>query len=260
MIYGTFIYGTQIYHECDLADIILYDFQVSIHDLDTSNLLPDIVWELYRRDINISATDPIDENHILVDNGTSLTGLLQINLTDYGLRTNDDDFYISAWRISNPEAKTNVYLRYFADEYIDSPNDAPYYIGELFVSRTGSCIGDTLEIEPDRWQMVSIPIRYGYWDSVNHSHIHDDITPATIKNYIIDQIEDVYGVQADTMIEVINTYVGDKHKMWNYVSGITIDSSEHNFPLAYIDGGKVEYCGLWVKSIHTTPFNIKWGI
>lgn len=260
MIYGTFIYGENIYHECEFISTILYDFQLTFHDLDDSTTLPDIVWELYVRDETISVTDPVDENHILVDSGTDIDGLLRIDLSDYSLRIEDNDFYLTAWRLDRPEAKSNTYIRYFHEHYIDSDSDAPYYIGEVYIPKTGMCAGDELEIEPNRWQMVNIPIRYGYWDVSKHEHEHDDITIANIKNYIIDQIEDVYGVPAETMIEVINTYIGDEHKVWNYVCGVTIDSSEHNFPLAYIDGGKVEYCGLWIKSIHNTPFTIKWGV
>jgi len=126
--------------------------------------------------------------------------------------------------------------------------------------RPSTQLGGTIEIEPDRWQMVSIPVRFGYWNAASGKHIHDAVTIAKIKNYIIDQIEDVYGVPASDMIEIVNTYIGDNHKMWNYVCGITIDSSEHNFELAYMDGTEAEYCGLWVKSIHSTPFNISWGV
>lgn len=260
MIYGTFVYGERIYHECEFVSVILYDFQLSFHDLDSEDLLPDIVWRLYRRDESISPDLPIDENHILVDSGTDFDGLLRINLADYNLRNDDDDFYLTAWRVDRPEAKSNTYLRYYHEEYVASDKNDPYYIGEVFIPKSGMCAGQLLEIEPARWQMISIPIQYGYWDSNIHDHVHDDTTIATIKNYIIDQIEDTYGVPAETMVEVINTYVGDVHKMWNYVCGVTIDSSEHNFPLAYNDGGKIEYCGLWIKSIHPTPFNIKWGI
>jgi hypothetical protein len=260
MIYGTFIYGERIYHECDYISVILYDFQLTFHDLDDLTQLPNMVWELYRRDDSISPDLPIDDAHILVDNGTDFDGLLRINLADYNLRNADDDFYLTAWRTDKPEAKSNTYLRYYYQDYVASDKNDPYYIGEVFVPKTGLCSGDLLTIEPSRWQMVSIPIRYGWWDSINHLHEHDDITVATIKNYIIDQIEDTYGVPAETMVEVINTYVGDVHKMWNYVCGVTIDSSEHNFPLAYMDGTNTEYCGLWIKSIHSTSFTIRWGI
>ena len=260
MIFGSFIYGESIYHECGLLGAILYDFQVSIHDLTSSHLLPNIHWELYRRNIAISATNPIDASHILVDSGTTLPGLLQISLSDYGRRSVDDDFYITAWRTDNPKAKTNIYIRYYHSDYITSDSKHPYLISELYIPKSGMCQGDLIEIEQNRWQMVTIPIKYGYWDKTIHDHVHDDITIATVKNYIVDQIEDVYGVQANTMVEVINTYIGDENLMRNYVCGVTIDSSGHNFPLAYMDGSKIEYTGIWVKSIHPTPFTIKWGI
>jgi len=260
MIYGTFIYGERIYHECEILSVLLYDFQLSFHDLDNEELLPNIHWSLYRRDVLVSEFDPIDENHILVDGGNTLSGLLKINLQDYDIRLQDDDFYIVAWREDRPETKTNIYLRYFYQNYTDSINDDPYFIGKMYIPKSGMCAGDVIEIEPNRWQMISIPIRYGFWDTTTHDLVHDDVTIATIKNYVADQIEDVYGVPASTMIEVFNTYIGDIHKMYNYVPNITIENSEHNFPLAYIDDGRVEYVGMWVKSIHPTTFTIKWGI
>jgi len=260
MIFGTFIYGERIYHECDILGVILYDFQISIHDLDSNNRFPDIYWALYRRDISISISGPIDDSHTLVDTGHTVSGLLQIDLQNYNLKLQDDDYYITAWRVDRPDAKTNVYLRYFYQNYTDNANDSPYFIGELYIPKSGMCQGDIVQIEQNRWQMITIPIRYGYWSKTAHEFVHDDVTIATVKNYIIDQIEDLYSVPANTMIEVLNTYVGDENLMRNYVCGITIDSSGHNFPLAYIDGTSIEYAGIWVKSIHPTPFTIRWGV
>lgn len=260
MIFGSFIYGERIYHECDFLPAVLYDFQLTFHDLDSGVTLPDMVWELYRRDVSISPDDPIDENHILVDNGTDLDGMLRINLSDYDLRNTNDDYYLTAWRVDVPEAKSNTYLRYYFDEYVTSDKNDPYYIGEVYIPKSGMCEGQLLEIEPERWQMVAIPVQYGYWNKTTHQHVHDEVTISDIKNYIVDQIEDTFGVPAGDMVEVINTYIGDVHKVYNYVCGVTIDESEHNFPLAYIDNEKVEYCGLWIKSIHPVPFTISWGI
>lgn len=260
MLYGTFLYGEKIYHDCSILAPLFYDFQISIHDLSDESLLPNVNWELYRRDDLLDNINPIDDTHILVDHGTSITGLLQIDLQDYNLRTTPDEYYICVWRVDNPEVKSDIYIRYYPDDYIDSDVNQPYLVNKTYLSKAGLCSGGEIQIEPMRWQMISIPVRYGYWDTISHNHIHDETTVATIKNYVVDQINDVYGGNASDMVEIFNTYIGDIHRVYNYVVGHTIDNSIHNFPLAYIDDGDVEYVGIWVKSIHTSAFTIKWGI
>ncbi len=120
--------------------------------------------------------------------------------------------------------------------------------------------GAAIEIETG-FQLISAPVRWGYWDSTTHEHIHDNITPATIYNYIIEQIEDIYSVSGDTMIEVFNTLIGGQGNYWNFVVGVTNPVSPHNFKLSYIDvdTGDVEYTGFFIKSIHPTSFTIQWG-
>ena len=50
---------------------------------------------------------------------------------------------------------------------------------------TSSGMGSgSIEIEPG-WQLLAIPIQYGYWDNVFHIHVHDDITVAKFKNYVL---------------------------------------------------------------------------
>lgn len=120
-----------------------------------------------------------------------------------------------------------------------------------------------IEIE-EGWQMITVPIKTGYWDKISHKHIHDGITIAKIKNYIIDQIEDKLGIDANLAIEIANTYTGDNQFFYNYIPGFTKDNSEHNFKLVYSDltnEGKEaqEYTAFWIKSIHTEPFSIEWG-
>ncbi len=117
-----------------------------------------------------------------------------------------------------------------------------------------------LEIEPG-WAMLAIPIHYGWWDKVEHRHVHDGVTVATIKNYVVDQIEDVYNVQASIMVEVFNTLVGGQGNYWNFVPDITNESSPHNFLLEYKDQDvdSYEVTGFFIKSIYQSTFELKWG-
>ena len=120
--------------------------------------------------------------------------------------------------------------------------------------------GGYIDIEPG-FQMISIPITYGFWNSTTHEHVHDGTTIATVYNYIVQQIEDIYGVNGDTMIEVFNTLVGGQGNYWNFVTGVTNPASPHNFQLAYLDpgAGGYEYTGFFIKSIYFTNFTIQWG-
>lgn len=116
-----------------------------------------------------------------------------------------------------------------------------------------------IEIEPDRWQMITIPVVYGYWDNINHQHIHDGQTRSTVKNYLLDQIEDIMGDVVQNYVKVVNTYIGDNNFFYNYIPGITNPLSAHNFPLAYFDGDRIEYVAFWLRSIHSENIVIKWG-
>ncbi len=137
---------------------------------------------------------------------------------------------------------------------------AGYNLWEGDCVTTSGIGGGYLDIEPG-FQMISVPITYGYWDSTTHQHVHDDITIATIYNYIIQQMEDIYSVDGDTMIEVFNTLVGSQGNYWNFVPGVTDPASSHNFQLSYYDSGAggYEYTGFFVKSIHPVSFTIQWG-
>lgn len=134
-----------------------------------------------------------------------------------------------------------------------------YQLWEGDVTSSG-ITGGVIEIETG-FQLISAPVRWGYWDSTTHTHVHDGTTPATVYNYIIEQIEDIYSVSGDTMVEVFNTLIGGQGNYWNFVVGVTNPGSPHNFKLAYIDSdiGDVEYTGFFIKSIHSTSFTIQWG-
>jgi len=114
-----------------------------------------------------------------------------------------------------------------------------------------SCIQfGEIQLEEDRWQLISVPQRFGYWDSVTHKIVNDNVTVATVKNFIVEQLEDKYVTGAETIgdyVETINTYIGDVNAFYTWNSSAPPpDSSPHNFPLIYNDNGREEICGIWV--------------
>lgn len=114
----------------------------------------------------------------------------------------------------------------------------------------------TLQLEYG-WQLCAIPVQFGYWDSLTHTHVHDGVTVAKFKNYILDQITDLYG---SNVVEVANTYLGDNQFFSSYVVGVTPESSPHNWQLVYEDSGNFEISGAWIKIIGPdAPYLISWG-
>jgi len=138
-----------------------------------------------------------------------------------------------------------------------SENNIGVMTDGAFLDDGDSLSSGIIEIESG-WQLISIPIQYGYWD-IGTGHVHDGTTPAKIKNYLVDQIEDVQGVQCNTLIEVFNTYPGDVGGFLSFVPGVTNPLSSNNFPLIYEDGSYKECLGFWVKNISGSPFTIVWG-
>lgn len=135
-----------------------------------------------------------------------------------------------------------------------------FWADEVTTSGGGGIGSGIIEIE-NGFQMLGIPVDFGYWDAVTHKHVHDNTTPATVHNYIITQIEDTYGAAANTMIEICNTLIGGQGNYWNFVPGVTNPLSPHNFQMSYLDSGagSQEVTGFFIKSVHATLFTIKWG-
>jgi len=107
------------------------------------------------------------------------------------------------------------------------------------------------------FQLISIPVQFGWWDSTIHKHVHDGVTIAKFKNYVLDQIIDLYGLH---VVEVANTYTGDQQAFYSYVVGVTPESSPHNFKLVYNDNDNFEISGFWINIIgDDTPYLISWG-
>jgi len=122
---------------------------------------------------------------------------------------------------------------------------------------TASGIGGSgsIQLEPG-WQLVAIPVEYGYWDSTAHEHVHDNVTRAKFENYVYDQIEDLYGTGK---VQVANTYLGDNQFFWSYVVGSTPTSSPHNFQMVYDDDIHKEISGFWINMTTTSGIIITWG-
>jgi len=132
------------------------------------------------------------------------------------------------------------------------------------VDGTSVSLSGTIEIEPNRWQLIAIPIETGYWDTTSSSIVDDQVTTARVNNYIIAQIQDKYVGGGETIgdyVEIVNTFFGDINAFytWNSASPPP-DSSPNNFPLTYIDGTRKEYAGMWVKSVTANPLIIEWGV
>lgn len=129
------------------------------------------------------------------------------------------------------------------------------WTSKVTVSDIGFFGKGTIQIETG-WQLISIPVQHGFWDKTTHALVHDGTTIAKFKNYVLDQLEDLYG---PGVVEVANTYTGDNQAFYSYVVGSTPESSPHNFNLVYQDGSSYEIAGFWIKSVYAEPMLIDWG-
>ena len=138
---------------------------------------------------------------------------------------------------------------------------AGYDLAECDTTVSGIGGYGTIQLELG-WQLIAIPVDFGYWDSTAHEHVHDGTTVSHVENYVIDQIEDLYATVSgvETIIEVANTYLGDNQFFWSYVVGSTPTASPHNFNMVYDDGIHREIAGFWIKVIGlNAPYVITWG-
>jgi hypothetical protein len=117
--------------------------------------------------------------------------------------------------------------------------NTPIYSG--YGDTSTSSLGGEIQIEEDRWQMITIPVIYGSWNASVHQIVNDGQTIATIKNYVFDQIADIMGGPVENYIASAHTYIGDNNYFYNYIPSVTNPLSSHNFPLAYDDEGRIEY-------------------
>lgn len=127
----------------------------------------------------------------------------------------------------------------------------------IITTVSGSSFGSgQIELEYG-WALCAAPVQFGYWSVTEHKHIHDGVTVAKFKNYIYDQILDLYG---PGQIEVGNTYVGGTGQFFSFIPDSTPESSPHNFNLCYQEeAGFMEISGWWVRSLNHDSMLISWG-
>jgi len=227
-----------------------------------------IDWELYL-DLNSSIEVTYDDN-----NSEIRTVIYDEDNQDWSLQTSKENNPIFDWTYNNEGRYKLVEIA------TDTDGDSNEAIREFDITfkkcedvpaeqQTIQASGE-IEVEKDTWQLCAVPMVNGYWDIEKHKIINDVNNPvrSTVKNVIIDQIEDVYASAASNYIEVINTAVGDLGgQMYNYIPGFTKETSTHNFNLVNIDDDndlsdditKFEICGFWIKA-KDRNFKIKWGV
>lgn len=128
----------------------------------------------------------------------------------------------------------------------------------MIVPKNKGFISGEIEIEPNRWQMIALPVKYGYYDETTHEVKSSDTIRATIYNYVVKQLETIYNDSIENLVEVINTFIGDDNYFLNYVPGFTPVNSIHNFNLIYEDGAREEIVPFWIKSKTNYNMVIQW--
>ena len=115
-----------------------------------------------------------------------------------------------------------------------------------------------IQIEANRWQMITVPVKFGYFDTIEGILKSSETVRSTIYNYVVQQLETVYSDDIENLITVINAYVGDNDFFYNYVPGFTSEGSIHNFNLVYEDGTMNEIVPFWIKSKVTFDMTLLW--
>ena len=121
--------------------VMVYQFVVTPYD-STGSLISNFEWELYRRDPIISLFEPVDDNHILVDNGTEPSGILNIDLSDYGLEDIDDDYFIKITYEGVLVGTT--YIEYDHQKFFEIERKQPYHQVQMIhrvIKQDGQFIG-----------------------------------------------------------------------------------------------------------------------
>ena len=117
-----------------------------------------------------------------------------------------------------------------------------------------------IQLEANKWQMVTIPVKFGYFDVTEERLKTSKTIRSTVYNYVVQQLETVYNEPIYNLVEVINTYIGDNNFFYNYVPGLTSENSSHNFNLVYMDNDRNEIVPFWIKSKTTFDMVLKWKV
>jgi hypothetical protein len=228
---------------------------------------------LYTGSCTVDAEDIINDLtfdwELFIDTNSTVVEVNQVKSIEHGVTQN--------WVSTRLLEDSLIFDHVFSDEgyyklveTVEDTDGGVSTLERLFDITYDECGGDSvisqsgeIQIEPGVWQLLAIPQKTGYWDNVLHKMYKDENTISKFENVVITQIEDTYGVQASTVLEVANAYIGDENLFRNYIPGLTSPLSVHNFELVYIDidGGNTreEVTAFWVKSIGATPIILKWG-
>jgi len=228
-------------------------------DVDPTKLVTD--WKLY-----------IDRNsYIETDGEGNKTVIYDENNADWELletKNNSTTFY---W-VYSEEGRYRIFEETTDTDGASSSLDR--YENIVFAECDGSETNEPgtfqgsgeIEIEANKWQLVAMPLENNIWDTSSHDFVSSN-EKSTIYNCVVIQLEDRYNTQAKDLFKVANAYFGDIDKFYNYIPGIVSETSEHNFPLVYIDEDddvqnnktKKEITGFWIKA-KDMNFTIKWKI
>jgi hypothetical protein len=111
------------------------------------------------------------------------------------------------------------------------------------------------------WQLVCIPTRYGFFDTLTGT-ISKTPVESTVKSYVIDQLCYKLGVDEtglSSYVQVCNAFRGGELSQ-NYVVGFTSSTSVNNFKLGYEDTNNMdslEFTAFWIKILKSVPV-INW--
>lgn len=225
----------------------------------TSRLLN---WEMYSRNNKVHPLMPVDSTHTYVTSGSCTSGVIKINLHDYGLLEVDDDYYI---KITDEYGSfvASTYVQYYWEKFVPLLTKKPYLFEIFEYGGSGTSVrGGEIQIE-EGWQDIAVPIEFGYWDSSSGTLVHDDSTIARVENYIIRQLEDIYGVPGNTLIERVSTYNGDAQAFYSFIPGVTNPATTGNFSLVFRDNDGIternEPAGIRLKNISGSTLYLEWG-
>jgi hypothetical protein len=256
---------------CNTQDLSCFTVPTAVYtscstDQEDSAQNLTIDWELY---LDKNSTVEISED----EQGDEVrTVVYDDNNQDWDLQTMKSNNPVFSWTYNNEGRYKLVEIA------TDTDSDSSSAVREFDIvfrkctdelaqsDQTVQASGVT-EFEANVWQLVAVPMTTGYWSKNKHKIIKDSSVKSTVKNVIIDQIEDVYGEPAKNYIKVFNAYFGDRNQFSNYIPGFTKDTSVNNFRLVYTDDDedvqdgitKFEVTGFWVKTLDRS-FTIKWGI
>jgi len=172
------------------------------------------------------------------------------------LATRDIEDHVYGFEVKLDD-EDNVYFLEFYTVLEDEEHLYVLYDGE----GDGNFAGEgTISVEANVWQLIALPLENQVWLD---GKMQKSDEQSTIKNCVVDQLEDVYDRPAEELFKVANCAIGDEGgQLRNYIPGFTKDTSVHNFPLVYIDDNgdttSKEIVGFWIRSLE--EFIITWKV